>query len=267
MLLTPLALSPALPSELLTYVLAHQVYPTTVVICQPRNVFHASLVASVPQPIQPQPPPPPTAIETSLRAHPEAEAHEALPPEQAQTRHPLLIPTLHQIATSKYVDLVFVPTVSHLRAYLSVFPPSQGGNDDEGRPPEPKFDKPGKKGPLLIVYGIVQLHMDTSEWSAQGLGNSVAGLVEAGWRASRRVVVFEERKVEDDARETEEVEQQKSKRKTGWDEKVPMLKGSARRAGFESEGSTWSGRTIEVGRIFARWFKFGRSDWDIDEQE
>ncbi|KUJ16345.1 uncharacterized protein LY89DRAFT_80342 [Mollisia scopiformis] len=244
----PLALSPALPSELLTYVLTHQIYPTTLLICQPRNVFLTSLLSSIPQPIQRQPPPPETHL-------PDPEDEDPPP------RHPLLIPTLHQIATSRSVNVVFIPTVSHLRAYLSVFPPPT----ENASPPEPKLDKPGKEVPLLVVYGLVDLHRDTSEWSAQGFGNSVASLVEAGRRGDRKIVVIEEKKEEDSSYvvEGEEVE-----RKPGWkvwDERVPMLNGNIRRAGFESEESAWSGRTIEIGRIYARWFRFGRGDWDLEE--
>lgn len=108
--------------------------------------------------------------------------------------------------------------------------------------------------PLLVVYGLVELHRDTSEWSAQGLGNSVAGLVEAGWRGRWEVVVIEERK--------DEEEEERSK---VWEQRVPILSGSVRRAGMENEDGGWSGRTVEVGRILGRWFRFGRGDWSVDE--
>lgn len=261
--LSPLALSPALPSDLLTFVLAHQVYPTTLIICQTRNTFLSSLLSSIPQPIQRQPPL--LAVDNSQpKTHNESEVQEPQPPESP--RHPLLIPTLHQIATSRCINLVFIPTVSHLRAYLSAFPAPKDNHHDR-RPPEEKFDKPGFKVPLLIVYELVELHRDTSEWSAQGLGNSIAGLVEAGWRTQQRVIVVEARNddepmagVEDDSEQANH----KPIRKV-WEDKVPMLNGSVRRAGFESEDSAWSGRTIEVGRVFARWFKFGRGEWDIND--
>ncbi|KAE8448600.1 hypothetical protein EG329_009025 [Mollisiaceae sp. DMI_Dod_QoI] len=262
----PLALTPALPSELLTYVLAHQVYPTTLIICQSRNTFLATLLSTIPQPIHQisrQ-----TAHAINPHRHPEPQDDDSLPPESQ--RHPLLIPTLHQITASRQIKLVFIPTVSHLRAYLSVFP-SQVDEEGDGRPPELKVDKLGKNAALLIVYGLVDLHRDTSEWSAQGVGNSVAGLVEAGCKGERRIVVIEERKKEGDAgvdvaHGAEESDQ--PTRKPGWKvwgQRVPMLNGSVRRPGFESEDSAWSGRTIEVGRIFARWFKFGKGDWDIEE--
>lgn len=137
-------------------------------------------------------------------------------------------------------------------------------------PPEKKFDKPGRKTPLLVVYGLLELHRDTSEWSAQGLGNSVAGLVEAGWRTGRKVVLLEERGMGDDLGDGDGnvgTEERRKGRGRVWEERVPMLNGSVRRAGLESEDGGWSGRTVEVGRILARWFRFGRGDWDDDEQE
>jgi hypothetical protein len=62
-------------------------------------------------------------------------------------------------------------------------------------------------------------------------------------------------------------EERRKGRRRVWEERVPMLNGSVRRAGLESEDGGWSGRTVEVGRILARWFKFGRGDWEDDEQE
>jgi hypothetical protein len=249
---TPLALPPALPSELLTYILTHQAYPTTVLICQHRATFLISLLNSIKTASLAQEPPLPPKDET------------AEPTRENPRRHPLLIPTLHQIVTSKHVKLVFIPTVSHFRAYLAAFPPPTSDP-----PPEQVFDKPGKKVPLLLVYGLVELHRDTSEWSAQGLENSVSILVEAGWRSDIRVVVVEEKALTDEYHQRkigedddEEVEKRKWKQLCKvWEQRVPMLNGSVRRAGLDSEDGAWSGRTVEVGRILARWFKFGRDDW------
>jgi hypothetical protein len=174
-----------------------------------------------------------------------------------------LVPTLHQIAISRHINLVFVPTVSHLRAYLAVFSSTEA---EIQAPLEKKFDKPGTKLPFLVVYGLLELHRDTSEWSAQGLGNSIAGLVEAGWRTGRKVVVLEERG-KDECLSDLEVEEGRKNRVKVWEEGVPMLNGSVRQAGPESEDGGWSGRTVEVGRILARWFKFGNGDWEECEHE
>ncbi|TVY45991.1 hypothetical protein LOCC1_G003027 [Lachnellula occidentalis] len=230
----PLALSPALPSELLTYILSQSAKPTTLIICQPRTAFLSSL-------------------RDSITTHDDPSDNEGRSPPE----HPLLVPTLHQIATSRHVKLVFIPTVSHLRAYMAVFPKEDHGQEGE------------KKTPLLVVYGLVELHRDTSEWSAQGLGNSVAGLVEAGWRGRLEVVVVE-RQVDDggvslnlDDLEMGEGEGRDARRV--WEQRMPMLNGSVRRAGMESEDGGWSGRTVEVGRILGRWFRFRKGNWELEE--
>ena len=117
--------------------------------------------------------------------------------------------------------------------------------------------------PLLVIYGVLELHRDTSEWSAQGLGNSISLLVEAGRRASQKVVLVEEKMIEADAdAKVGAVEGSNNSRMKIWDERLPMLNGSVRRAGLESEDGGWSGRTVEVGRILSRWFSFQKGDWE-----
>ncbi|KAG4428279.1 hypothetical protein IFR05_016235, partial [Cadophora sp. M221] len=202
----PLALTPALPSELLTYILTHQTHPTTLLICQSRTTFLSSLQRCVSNPIQRQQQPSLYNDRSSiLRAGHEGdeeggsekdgqdgdesereletekgiEIDKEAEGEKQATRHHLLIPTLHQIATSRAVNLVFVPTLSHLRAYLSVFSgESQGGGEKQRQNQQRQFEKMGKGVPLLVVYDLVAMHRDTSEWSAQGVGSSVAALVE-----------------------------------------------------------------------------------------
>jgi len=201
-------------------------------------------------------------VERGAHADPEGEGEGCQQDEGREaTRHPLLIATLHQIVTSRFVNLVFVPTLSHLRAYLAVFSgeaKGQRGEKEEGGPPKQSFEKMGKWTPLLVVYRMVALHRDTSEWSAQGLGSSIAALVEAGWRGGRRVVVVEERDLHDESEGGEGAEI----RTTGWEERLPMLNGSVKRVGLESEDGGWSGRMVEVGRVYGRWFSFERGDWD-----
>lgn len=160
--------------------------------------------------------------------------------------------------------MVFIPTVSHLRAYLAAF----SGMENEGGQKEVLLDKPGKEVPLLVVYGIVDLHRDSSEWSAQGLGNSMSSLVEAGWRTRRKIVALEDKGLDGqhgevgvDEEDDEAVSRRWKQSCKVWEQKLPMLNGSVRRAGMDSEDGAWSGRTIEVGRIFARWFVFVRENW------
>ncbi|XMA10623.1 hypothetical protein WAI453_003414 [Rhynchosporium graminicola] len=263
----PLALTPALPSELLSYILSHQIYPTTLIICESRANFLSSLQRCMPNTVQRQPPlyvegsssisGDDTAVDTDrdIRA-----AHDAETTRQQALHHPLLVATLHQILTSRFINLVFVPTLSHLRAYLSVF----SGEVEQGdRPPQAQkqFEKKGNRTSLLVVYGLVGMHRDTSEWSAQGLGNSVAALVDAGWRGGRGVVAVEERECDSDS-DVRDGEEGVEGKRTGWDERLPMLNGSVKRIGLESEDGGWSGRTVEVGRVLGRWFRFERGEWD-----
>jgi hypothetical protein len=149
--------------------------------------------------------------------------------------------------------MVFLNTVTHLRAYLAAFPPPE---TDKGYPearPEP--NKSEKKVPLIIVYGLLELHRDTSEWSVQGLGSSIAVLVEAGWRAGQRIEVLEEKV----GREEQHGESEQPQ--SVLEERLPMLNGNVRRAGLEGEDAVWSGRTVEVRRVLGRWFWFGKGYW------
>ena len=109
---------------------------------------------------------------------------------------------------------------------------------------------------MIIVYGLLELHRDTSEWSVQGLGSSFAVLVEAGWRAGQSIVVLEEKVGGDEGHSDGDKRFQRV-----WEERLPMLNGNVRRAGLEGEGAVWSGRTVEVRRVLGRWFRFGRADW------
>lgn len=262
----PVALSPALPSELLSYILTHQSHPTTLIICQPRAEFLASLLRCISHVSPNKNPnaPPPTRhhrldvddIDLDAAAGTEHEAGGAKTGQSREgdtARHHLLIPTLHQTATSRNIKLVYIPSVSHLRAYLSVF-----SQDLQEQYKTQAFSKTGTKTPLLVIYGLLECHRHTSEWSAQGVGITLSALVDAGNRTGRKVVLIEEL---DGAVERDGMAR-KDNIQRGWEEKLPILNGSVRRAGVESEEGSWSGRTVEMGRVLSRWFRFERADWD-----
>ncbi|KAF7945977.1 uncharacterized protein EAE97_005015 [Botrytis byssoidea] len=270
-----ITLPPALPSELLTWILNHGAYPTTILICKPRAAFISSLLADV---TSSTPPLPSSPIDI-----PSSPPNPATSDAQPQTpSHSLLIKTLHQVSLSRHISIIYIPTISHLRAHLSVLSPDAASKI--GAPPDPKWDKVGRKRAMIVVYGLIDLHRDTSEWSAQGLNRSLAGLVEIGGRDKRVVVCLEERDRKIESSESMEVDGDGNEDIAGptndrngfdsgenigrdnrtrkvWDEHVPMLNGSVRRTGLESEDRGWSGRTIEVGQIFARWFDFENAEW------
>lgn len=240
---TPMVLSPALPSELLTYILNHHVYPTTLIICSTRSEFLESLTENV------------WRQSTTPERHAGEPGSDA-PPGQPDVQHPsdshhpghsLLSSPLYQLAISRHIRIVYIPTVTHLRAYLSIFPPQ----DSKVKEPPSTFHPAGRSPPHLIIYGVIELHRDTSEWSAQGLGNTAAALVETGHRLGWQLAVVEPK------RRGNHDEFENLLRET-----LPMLSGGGRRMGVDSEEGGWSGRTVEVGRVMRRWFRFQRGAWD-----
>lgn len=151
------------------------------------------------------------------------------------------------------------------------------------------MDKRGEEISQLVVWGLVRMHEGTSDWSVQGLSSTAAALIEAGRRIKRRVVIAEEAEGEwsgsgvgndeetgqDEIREEGPVEeideteshsgdedgeiegQQQEKSEGIYHKRLPMLNGSSRRDGINAEAGTWSGRTVEVGVVLRRWFRFG----------
>jgi hypothetical protein len=221
--MTPLALClpPALPSELLSYVLAYQSYPTTILICSSREDFLTSLTEGLHQ--QPE---------------------EALGVDSADL---LLVAPLYQVAVARHISIAFIPSVTHLRAYLSVFTPSASNV-----PPPPNRKPsiiPGQP-PQLVVYRFLELHRDTSEWSAQGISSSASTLVEAGRRTRFQPVIVEprpsRRHIDDSMRFSRQ----------DLTEQVPLLRGSAK-----GDDGEWTGRTVDLQRIIGRWFRIQAGEW------
>ncbi|TQS35844.1 hypothetical protein Golomagni_03723 [Golovinomyces magnicellulatus] len=248
----PEVLPSLLPSELLTYLLTHQEYPSTLLICQTRDNFINSLVYDVSLTLKNQASPKQCNSPSTTTTLP----MEGLIHDDSVTPHSLLLPTLHQMATSRYIDLIFLPTVMHLRVYLATFPPPP---PKEYPLPEETPIEPGGKLPLLMVYGLIELHNDTSEWCAQGLCNTLASLIEAGPRSHRKVVITEKwtKKTNEDCRSESNADLDDLSRCSIWEMRVPILHTSAKYAGVQGENQIWIGRTTEIGRILARWFKFG----------
>ncbi|KAK1723509.1 uncharacterized protein BDZ83DRAFT_580746 [Colletotrichum acutatum] len=222
--MNPTVLSPASPAELLHYIVTFQPYPTTLLICYQRDDFISALVSDT---------------HKNLHQHIH-EQPEDLPPQ------PLLSATLLQTAIARHIRVLFIPSVTHLRAFLSAF-----GTSDSliPPPPNPPLQVPKSRQPFLLVYGFLDLHRDSSEWSAQGLSSSAAVLIEAARRAGTKFkpVIVEPR----DAGGHENF-------MSLLRDDAPVLSGSSRR----SEG-VWLGRTVEVRRVLGRWFRFQTGRWDL----
>ncbi|PFH61930.1 hypothetical protein XA68_15803 [Ophiocordyceps unilateralis] len=200
----PIVLAPATPSELLDRILSHHSHPTTLLVCWPKRLFLDGLVQDVKQ----------QQLNSEHRLH------------------PLLQTPLLQAAISRHLHVAFIPTVTHLRAYLAVFLAHKTTT-----PPPPDDFQPRLSPPLLVVYGFVELHRDGSEWSAQGLNLSVAGLVECAARNGLRAAVVEPRKTDG-----------RDELWTTLDESMPLL--GAR------DDDVCVQEPVPVHVVFDRWFEF-----------
>lgn len=250
MALTPLVLSPVLPADLLSYIVTKYSYPTTIIICCSRADFAAALVNDVHD-----------QVTADITGDADGSQSPGSAPElfnpSAIAAMRLLSAPVYQVAVARHIRMVFIPTVSHLRAYLSVFsiedskvlaPPAQvPATTDSG--------SSRKTSPLLVVYGFLGLHRDTSEWSAQGLSSSAAGLVETAKRLGFQPAIVEpgSHEVDDD------FEGQLGK-------VLPVLSGSTRKFGPDMEDLGWTGRTVDLRRVLGRWFRFQDGEWRGDKR-
>ncbi|KPM45377.1 hypothetical protein AK830_g1155 [Neonectria ditissima] len=218
-------LSPATPSEFLLHTLSSQRYPTTIVIGRSQQEFLRAVVEEV-------------ALQLSTERTSKQDNLQDGSNEKTISR-PFLESPLSQVALSRHIRLVFISTITHLRAYLSIL---SAANSPVAAPPG---YTPDGNPPLLLVYGLLALHRDTSEWSAQGLGNSTAVLVDCAARNAFLPVVVEPRGagghdgLDHLARET-----------------VPILNGTPR-----NEDGIWNGRSVTVQQVMSRWFEFESRDW------
>lgn len=224
----PVALPPLLGIEFLSWLLKHHEEPTTLLICCTREAFLADLQANLQQ---------------FPRENPATTSNNG----SRGLAHPLLNPTIHLIARSRSIHLVFVPTLPHLRAYLATYtlPPISESSSFTST-------KSGHRVPILAIWGLVYAHHSTAEHSAQGLSRTLAVAVESASLAEQRLVLAEA-KVPNIGEEYGNSEAFDVTFENPWKEQVPVLSGSIR---FGGEDRVWAGKTIEVGQVVARWCRF-----------
>ena len=168
----------------------------------------------------------------------------------------LLTPNLNNLSKTQRVSITFTPTVLHLRAYLA----SRDGFLDATISGRPEFGMTTKSPPLLIViYSFLDLHLSTSDFSAQGLSRTMALIVEAVNKAKVRLLMAEcDRAVEQEIQPEEDdadtaIGSARQQLINPYTMEVPVLN---RALGFGRDGLHWAGKTVQVGRILARWCSF-----------
>jgi hypothetical protein len=264
----PSVIHPIEVSDFLYFILEHHFAPSTLIVCSSQASFLQQLSAS---------------IEYQSRKRQGAEIDDGQPSSSGDTQrpvdpstgqpftseHPLLIPTLHQLSCSTTLKLAFCPSLESLRAYLCVY------NLDETLP----FDNPtpsenatyilgGRtvhRQPLLALLNPINLHRNTSNFSAQGLSRTLASAVEAAHRSHQRLILAEcpspvhipnaegGLTTNDDDREMEEAEEgeEQGQMEDPLEQQVAILNVTTRTFGAGERG--WAGRTVKLRRIVERW--------------
>ncbi|KXG47501.1 uncharacterized protein PGRI_013710 [Penicillium griseofulvum] len=186
---------------------------THLIVCATRAEFLARLTAAI----------------RSQRADPDT-----------AVKHDLLTKTIGLLARSSKIRLAFCPSLESLRAYLAVFGPAVGVASQEG---SVSHDRQ-----LLAVLDMIAMHVQTSEFSAQGLSRTLASAVEASSRVGMDLRLYEC---------INALNPSSADWGRGlWDVNVPLLNGSVR---MRSDQSTLGGRGVTVKKVAERWFEFDQN--------
>ena len=221
------AIAPLQCDELINYVLRNHAAPSTVIICSSQEAFLQDLSSSI----------------SPSNADPSSQAQGRSSP---RPKHPLLVPTIHQLASSTTVQMAFAPTLPHLRAFLASYT-----IDKDPIPTQPVFQNPSAKVSMLAIYGLLALHRSTTEHSAQGLSRSLAIIVEAALR-EKMTVILAEGSSATEAQPSEAIDHAETEvRQNVWMEQIPLLNSSLRL----SNDRIWAGKTVSVGSVVSKWSK------------
>lgn len=225
----PTVLWPLTLPALLDHVLSTQsASPTTLIICSDQSSFLQDLAYSL-------------------------EQHRGT--DQGDSLKHLLVPTLHNLATTRHIKLAFCASVQALLAYLTAY----------DRPGYVHFEESEGRERLVIVNPLA-LHKPTSSFSVQGLSRLFAAAVETAQRTGATLHLVEceggwqiqHVHAEDDALmlEGDDGGSFAAEPQNPWDQDVSILNVSARRFGSSAGERAWAGRVVKAKRIAARWFRF-----------
>ncbi|EXJ94528.1 hypothetical protein A1O1_02924 [Capronia coronata CBS 617.96] len=159
---------------------------------------------------------------------------EMLPAERI---HMLLTPTLQLLNASRFCNLVFCPTTTVLRGYLASYCP-------EVASASPAESSSNAVHGRMIILNLLALHHGTSEFTLQGLSQTLATAVSAAHGAKRRLELVECK----DARDPSNP----SRGPMLWQADVQLLSAAIK---IGEGGSSWGRRSISVMTLASRWFR------------
>ncbi len=165
----------------------------------------------------------------------------------SHVRKRTLEPTIELIARASSLNLVFCPTVQHLRAHLSACTVSSATRDTSKGQSSPKQQD---EIPVLGLFNAINLHRSSGDYSAQAIGRTLATAVEAAVGKQLKLVLFEYHMGFANALDPT--------RQAVWHEQVPILSRSVRTMAV-GDGA-WMDSTVSIRSIVARWCSFEQLD-------
>lgn len=229
---------------LIQYVLDEHDSPSLMVVCGTKAAFLEQLEAAFSELVEGQPD---FATGTQI-ADEFASPHNGLT--MSSARSFLKCPTLRILSTSKDVNLIFCPDITHLRALLA---------RQTLIPHQPDSIKEGRR--ILVILNLLQLHRPTSAFSVQGVNRTFSVAVEAAHHTNSRLVLAECTAENSAAGRGGDSPCEVGKQSTSpivqtsvWDEEVSILNVTTK--SFRSSERGWVGRTVKLRTIAERWCIF-----------
>lgn len=207
--------------------------PTTLLVCSTKEDFLHDIALSILQG------PPATDSRSSQDVGSKLDDPQA---RNGPFVHSFLKPTLGLLSRANSIYAIFCASVPSLRAYLATLGEPQSLSSETS--PAAAFRDPIRN---LVVYNLVHLHLDTSQFSAQGLSRTLAAVVSAS--SHLEIERFELVEGMDPATPSRVAT-------TIWDATVPLLSQSVKIGGGKGNVQQWTGREIMVRDVARRWFDF-----------
>lgn len=236
--------------DIIQHVLNHHASPTTLIVCSTREAFLEQLLYAL------------QAASQSRTDDRITEASEA----SSTSVHPLLLSTLHLLATSRTINVVFCPDLGNLQAYLSVLP-FRHSRSSHASTPNQENRSTGDVLPLLTIINPIQLHKHTSSFSAQGLNRTFAAAVDCAYLSGRKLILVECRQPGFSGDEAQDAGAEGEGEHLGegganetpspWDEQVSILNVTTKSFGAGERG--WVGRTVRIKTVAERWCVFQKA--------
>lgn len=233
---------------------------TSLIICSTREEFLGQILAGVRRAAPPPPPTTTTAPEATAYHDDEIEGegaevqgdenHASRSGSSGGGHQAFLSPILNLLGASQSIKLVFCPTIPSLRAYFAsiaddnLAAPSTSTSTDTGRP----SSSPSRRLSQIIVLNLLVQHHGSSEFTLQGLSQTLATIVSAGARTRQAVRLVECKDANDPSNA--------HLGSTLWDLEVPLLSVSIK---IGEGGARWGRRTVQVKKIAGRWFRVEKS--------